>query len=81
MISFVAGIIIIVLISANYLQDIVNDKHENDKNFKMFKMDGIYKSTSLMVFACMCQNNILEIYHEMKYKSSSRFKSVYKLDN
>lgn len=78
MISFIAAFIIIVLISANYLQDIVNDKHENDKNFKMLKSDGLYKSTSLMVFACMCQNNILEIYHEIKFKNSARFKSVIK---
>lgn len=76
MVSFISGTVIIILISVSYWKDNLSVRQDDHKSFKMFKNEGLYKTFSLMVFACMCHNNVLDVYHETKYKNSSRFKSV-----
>ena len=76
LISFFAGIIIIFFISSQYLDDIVNEVKTETQDYVPFKPDGMFSSICLIVFACMCHNDVLEMYHEMKYKNSARFKSV-----
>lgn len=76
LISFFAGIIIIFFISSQYLDDIVNEVKTETQDYIPFKPDGVFSSICLIVFACMCHNDVLEMYHEMKYKNSARFKSV-----
>jgi amino acid permease len=76
LISFFAGLTIIVFISSQYLDDIVNQVKTEQQDYLTFKSDGMFSSVCLIVFACMCHNDVLEVYHEMKYKNSARFKSV-----
>ena len=70
LISFFAGLIIIIFISSQYLDDIVNQVKTEQQDYLPFKIEGTFSTICLIVFACMCHNDVLEVYHEMKYKNS-----------